>query len=204
MGKFNEIMAKINMLFASGIAKSLGPVVSQQPPVTPATPLQPPVTPSGISPTPQKPSFTAGTNQQPPVVSHSPGHGSTQQQSVTSAASETTQPLPLSEVSMSEMPEVIEVSMFLYVTYYMQLYVYKLTNMFILIDYGCPTQVRTGSDHELMGSRKVVSLFTKSRNRGNFAALMTAELFDKETRRISNVRGWGKEKLNPDIMEYVF
>ena len=200
--KFNEIMAKINLLFASGIAKSLGPVVSQQSPVTPATPLQPPVTPSVISPTPQKPSFTVGTNQQPPVMSHSPSHGSSQQQ-VTSAASETTQPLPLSEVSMSEMPEVIEVSMFLYVTYYMQLYVYKLTNMFIIINYGCPTQVRTGSDHELMGSRKVVSLFIKSRNRGNFAALMTAELFDKETRRISNVRGWGKEKLDPDIMEYV-
>ena len=120
--KFNEIMTKINMLFASGIAKSFGPVVSLQPPVTPATPLQPPVTSSVISPTPQQPSFTERMNHQPPVMSRTPGHGSTQQPSVTSAASETTQPLPLSEVSMSEMPEVIEVSMLLYVTYYMQLY----------------------------------------------------------------------------------
>ena len=39
--KFNEIMAKIIMLFASGIAKSLGPVFfNQQPPVTPVTPQQ--------------------------------------------------------------------------------------------------------------------------------------------------------------------
>ena len=46
-----------------------------------------------------------------------------------------------------------------------------------------------------------MSLFTKSKNLGNFAALLNVELFDKETRK-SNVRGQGKEKLaiDPEII----
>ena len=42
----------------------------------------------------------------------------------------------------------------------------------------------------------------KSKNRGNFAALLNVELFDKETRKKSNVRGQGKEKLaiDPEII----
>jgi len=41
--------------------------------------------------------------------------------------------------------------------------------------------------------RKLVSLYTKSKNRGNFGALLNAELFDKETRKRSNVRGKNKD-----------
>ena len=53
-----------------------------------------------------------------------------------------------------------------------------------------------------MASRRVVSLFTKSKNRGNFSALLNVELFDKETRKRSNVCGRGKEKLDPEIIRY--
>lgn len=72
----------------------------------------------------------------------------------------------------------------------------------------CPVQVETSSgivvENELLGSRKVISLYTKSKNRGNLAALLNVELFDKETRKTSNVRGRGKEKLDPDIIKYAF
>ena len=54
---------------------------------------------------------------------------------------------------------------------------------------------------ELLPSRKVVGSYMKSRNRGNLAALLNAELFDKEVRRKSNVRGRGKEKLDTGIIE---
>ena len=60
----------------------------------------------------------------------------------------------------------------------------------------------------MVGSRKLVNLFTKSKNRGNFAALLNAELFDKEVRKRSNVHGrnkdsTGREKdqLDPVIIE---
>ena len=49
----------------------------------------------------------------------------------------------------------------------------------------------------------MVNLFTKSRNRGNFAALLVCELFDKETRKKSNVRGHGKEQMDPEIIKYI-
>ena len=57
--------------------------------------------------------------------------------------------------------------------------------------------------NELIPQSDLVPLYTKSKNRGNFAALMVVRLFDKETRLKSNVRGRGKEKLDPDIMKYV-
>ena len=176
--KFNGIMSKINMLFASGIAKSLGSVVfnqsSMQPPVIPGTidsiqqpsvtelmpwttqqsPVTPPIpnttqqplvtaatphqllvtppnpgttqqplitaaTPLITMPTPatmQQPSFTAETTQQLLDISLTPG--STQQPLVTSASLESTQQLPLFAVSMSAVPEPLEICMFLYVTYY--------------------------------------------------------------------------------------
>ena len=72
----------------------------------------------------------------------------------------------------------------------------------------CLVQVETSSGivlgNEQLGSRKIISLYTKSKNRGNFAALLNGELFDKETRKTSNVRGRGKEKLDPDIIKYAF
>ena len=55
------------------------------------------------------------------------------------------------------------------------------------------TGAGTTVDNQPLGSRKVVSLFTKSKDRGNFAALLNVELSDKETRRKSNVCGRGKE-----------
>jgi len=54
---------------------------------------------------------------------------------------------------------------------------------------------------ESIPQSELVSLFTKSKNRGNFAATLVAHLFDKETRLKSNVRGRGKEKLDPEIMK---
>ena len=59
----------------------------------------------------------------------------------------------------------------------------------------------TAPDTELLPSRKVVGLFTKSRNRGNLAALLNADLFNKEVQSTSNVRGRGKEKLDPGIIQ---
>ena len=54
----------------------------------------------------------------------------------------------------------------------------------------------------------MVNIFTKSKNRGNFAALLNVELFDKDTRKRSNVRGRGKDqsgrekdKLDPTKIE---
>lgn len=106
--KFNGIMSQINLLFASGIAKSLGPVVfnqsSQQPPVTPTMPS-----------TTQQPPATLETSQQPPVT---PTPETTQQPPVTPTMLETTQQSPLPVVPVSEVPEPLEVNMFLFVANY--------------------------------------------------------------------------------------
>lgn len=56
---------------------------------------------------------------------------------------------------------------------------------------------------ELVPQEVLLSLFRKSKNRGNFAAALTANLFNEENRMRSNVRGHGKEKLDPEIMKYV-
>ena len=49
---------------------------------------------------------------------------------------------------------------------------------------------------------EVTYIYNHSCSRGNFANL-TRRLFDKQTRKISNVSGKKKAKLNPIIMEYV-
>ena len=49
----------------------------------------------------------------------------------------------------------------------------------------------------------VVNAFTKAKGRGHFAALLVEKLFDEETRVKLNVRGRGKEKLDPTIIVYV-
>jgi len=63
------------------------------------------------------------------------------------------------------------------------------------------------STGELIGSRNLVNIFVKSKNRGNFAALMNAQLFDKDTQKRSNVCGRSKDhtgkekdKLDPTII----
>ena len=127
--KFNGIMSQINLLLASGIAKSFGPVVfnqsSQQPPDTPATPettQQPPVTPAtpGTTQQPSVTPATSGTTQQPPVTPATPGTtqqssvtpatpGTTQQPSVTPATSGTTQQPPVTPAT----PELLNSQLFL-------------------------------------------------------------------------------------------
>ena len=57
----------------------------------------------------------------------------------------------------------------------------------------------TTPGHRVVIIKKICCLFMKSRNRGNLAALLNAELFDKEIRKKSNVRGRGKEKLDAGI-----
>ena len=47
------------------------------------------------------------------------------------------------------------------------------------------------------------SLFRRCKNRWNLYALLSANLFDEETRLKSNVWGRGKDKLDPDIIQYI-
>ena len=60
-----------------------------------------------------------------------------------------------------------------------------------------------GSDDTMMPQSDLVNAFTKGKNRGHFAALLVEKLFDEDTRVRSNIRGKGKEKLDPTIIEYV-
>ena len=57
------------------------------------------------------------------------------------------------------------------------------------------------SSNELTSHTDIVKCFTKGKTRHHFAALLVAELIDEETRLKSNVRGRGKEKLDPTIIE---
>ena len=56
---------------------------------------------------------------------------------------------------------------------------------------------------ELLTSAEITPIYTKSRNRRNFAALLVDRLFDIPTRLKSNVSGRGKERLDPEIMKYI-
>ena len=56
---------------------------------------------------------------------------------------------------------------------------------------------------ELLSLAEITPIFTKSRNRHNFAALLVKHLFDVPTRMRSNVAGRGKEKLDPEIIKYI-
>lgn len=46
----------------------------------------------------------------------------------------------------------------------------------------------------------VVNAFTKGKNWGHFPAQLVDKLYDEEPWLKSNVRGRGKEKLNPTII----
>ena len=59
------------------------------------------------------------------------------------------------------------------------------------------------SGNELISHSEMVPIFTKSKNRPHFSALLVEQLFDEDTRVSSNVRGRGKEKLDPTIIVYV-
>ena len=56
---------------------------------------------------------------------------------------------------------------------------------------------------ELLSLAEITPIFTKSRNRSNFAALLVKRLFDVPTRMRSNVSGRGKEKLDLEIIAYI-
>lgn len=56
---------------------------------------------------------------------------------------------------------------------------------------------------ELIPPGQLTSIYTKSKTRRNFAALLVKKLFDVETRLKSNVSGRGKEQLDPEIIKYV-
>ena len=55
----------------------------------------------------------------------------------------------------------------------------------------------------LLTSIDVIPIYVKSCSRRNFAVLLIRHLIDKEVRRRSNVNGKGKERLDPDIVQYV-
>ena len=73
-------------------------------------------------------------------------------------------------------------------------------SVFIILQVGAEVDVPTNG---LVPQEDLVSMYTKSKNRGNLATLLVAYLFDKETRMKSNVCGRGKEKFDPEIMKYV-
>ena len=56
---------------------------------------------------------------------------------------------------------------------------------------------------DLLTPAEITPIYVKSRNRKNFAALLSERLFDVPTRMKSNVRGWGKEQLDPEIIKYI-
>lgn len=56
---------------------------------------------------------------------------------------------------------------------------------------------------DLIPLSNVVDMFTKAKSRSRFASYLVEKLFDEETRVKSNVRGKGKEQLDPTIMAYV-
>ena len=56
---------------------------------------------------------------------------------------------------------------------------------------------------ELLSSSEITPIYVKSKNRNNFAALLVECLFDVPTRPKSNVTGRWKERLDPEIMQYI-
>ena len=64
-------------------------------------------------------------------------------------------------------------------------------------------EVQIDSEDLLPLSNVVDMLFTKAKSRSRFASYLVEKLFDEETRIKSNVRGKGKEQLDPTIMAYV-
>ena len=59
-------------------------------------------------------------------------------------------------------------------------------------------------DGGILRAGLVRKLRKNSCSRRNFAAKLVEVLFDKDTRKRSNVAGkWGKRKLNPILMDYI-
>ena len=79
---------------------------------------------------------------------------------------------------------------------------YKHHTLVNLQAIGSEVSIET-SDTELISHSEMVPIFTKSKNRPHFAALLVEQLIDESTRVRSNVRGRGKEQLDPTIIAYV-
>ena len=58
------------------------------------------------------------------------------------------------------------------------------------------------SDDALLPISEIVPLYTKAKTRPQFAELLVEKLIDEETRVKSNVRGRGKEMLDPTVIQY--
>ena len=56
---------------------------------------------------------------------------------------------------------------------------------------------------ELLSSSEITPIYVKSKNRNNFAALLVECFFDVPIRPKSNITGRGKERLDPEIMQYI-
>lgn len=56
---------------------------------------------------------------------------------------------------------------------------------------------------ELLPQEVLVPSYTKSKSRDHLAAILACKLFDEETLMKSNVLGYKKEKLDPEIIAYI-
>jgi len=56
---------------------------------------------------------------------------------------------------------------------------------------------------DLIPPNIITPIYVKSCSRRNFASKLVTKLFDDETRLRSNVKGRGKDKLDPDKIKYV-
>ena len=65
------------------------------------------------------------------------------------------------------------------------------------------TSTESTAELALLPPADMVPIYVKSCSRRNFAVLLIRRLVDKDVRRRSNVNGKGKEKLDPAIVKYV-
>ena len=65
------------------------------------------------------------------------------------------------------------------------------------------TSIESGGETGFLTSADVVPIFVKSCSRRNFVVLLIRRLIDKEVRRRSNVTSKGKERMDPDVVQYV-
>ena len=66
-----------------------------------------------------------------------------------------------------------------------------------------PKDAGSGEHDSPLMSSELMQLYQKSCSRMNFAAKMSAALFDEETRLTHNVAGRGKPKLDPNLIDYI-
>ena len=72
--------------------------------------------------------------------------------------------------------------------------------MCLLAQIGSEVAVTT---EELLPQEVLVPSYTKSKSRGHLAAILACKLFDEDILMKSNVLGLKKEKLDPEIIDYI-